>query len=62
MAGNKSKGAKGSGSANDQRGGIAKAQESVRNGGEDRGEGGSGAKSGGGSSGGKFAGKSGGKT
>jgi hypothetical protein len=60
MAGNKGKGGKGSGSANDQRGGIAKAQESARKGGQDTASSaGSGEKSGGG---GTKGGKSGGKS
>ncbi len=60
MAGNKGKGGKASGS-NDQRGGIAKAQEAARKGGQDTassGSGGSDSKSGGSAKGGKSGGKS----
>lgn len=58
MAGNKSKGGKGSGSTNDQRGGIAKAQEAARKGGQDTATGNPPAKSEGGAKGGKSGGKS----
>lgn len=58
MAQNKGKGGKGSGSANDQRGGIAKAQEAARKGGQDSAASAADTKSGGGSKGGKSGGKS----
>lgn len=62
MAANKGKGGKGSGSGGDQRGGIAKAQDAARKGGQDTAASGSDAKSdtksGGASKGGKSGGKS----
>lgn len=58
MAGNKGKGGKGSGSTNDQRGGMAKAQEAARKGGQDTATGGAAAKSGSDAKGGKAGGKS----